>query len=320
MRRAVLLGVLAVACFAIAGSIAAALFVQGASSRALTYAARFLPGEKPPEAVVLFAGDMMFDRAIRIAAQRHREDYIFSCIADVLREADIVVGNLEGPITSRPSMSAGSIIDTPENYTFTFPTTTGELLARHNVRLVHIGNNHTFDMGGEGLAETRHWLEAASVAFFGDPENKTHYIAREDIGGVPLSFVGWNDWYGPSREETLAQIAAEAAAGRVVVAYAHWGEEYVPATERQKELARDFVDAGAQLVIGSHPHVIQEDEIYKGAHIYYSLGNFIFDQYWEDAVRTGLLVRVTFSPAGVEHIEEIPVWLERDRRTCPLAQ
>ena len=83
-------------------------------------------------------------------------------------------------------------------------------------------------------------------------------------------------------------------------------------------LAHQFVDAGASGVFGSHPHVVAESEYYKGAPIYYSLGNMIFDQFWMDSVTHGLLVRVEFTKKGVVHASEIPVVLGRDRRTCPV--
>ena len=78
------------------------------------------------------------------------------------------------------------------------------------------------------------------------------------------------------------------------------------------------MDAGAGIVIGSHPHVVQEHEVYKGKHIYYSLGNFFFDQYRDESVRHGLLLRVVFNANGVGRLEEIPIDNQTDRRTCVL--
>ena len=102
-----------------------------------------------------------------------------------------------------------------------------------------------------------------------------------------------------------------------MVVYTHWGEEYVPATDFEKRLAHNLIDGGAEIVIGSHPHVVQEHEVYNGKHIYYSLGNLIFDQYWEPAVSHGLMLEIVFDPNGVASIKEIPVELQKDRRTCP---
>ena len=143
-------------------------------------------------------------------------------------------------------------------------------------------------------------------------------VARVDIGGVNFSFVNWSDWTSDKTDHTVAQVREEAQSGRVVVVYTHWGEEYVPPPPRVRALAHSFVDAGAAIVIGSHPHIVQEHEVYNGTHIYHSLGNFIFDQYWEDAVRNGLLLRVRFDSSEVRSVQEIPIRLDQDRRTCPV--
>lgn len=269
------------------------------------------------KATVIFSGDIMLDRYIRKVGETKGYDFIFSCVAPLLATADLVVANLEGPITSSMSVSEGTVVDTPENYVFTFSTSTAPLLFKKNIRLVNIGNNHIMNFGREGLEETRHRLMEAGVSFFGDPHaTEEGNIERMVLRGIPVSFVSWSDWTGNTSEETLVQVHTESTADRLVFVYAHWGDEYVPPPERVKVLARAFVDAGAEMVIGSHPHVVQELEEYAGKRIYYSLGNFIFDQYWNDAVRTGLLLKVSFSQNGVTKVEEIPIYLETDGRTC----
>ncbi len=269
------------------------------------------------EAAVLFVGDMMFDRSIRTTIEEKGEEYIFSCIRDLFGTVDLVVGNLEGPITSYASKSVGSVVGSPENYTFTFPTSTAALLKRNNVSLVSIGNNHIMNFGRDGLVQTKQWLESARVRHFGDPDaQESDRVARMTINDTPLSFINWSDWTSDKTDHTVAQVRVEKESGRVPIVYAHWGDEYVPPPQRVRELARSFVDAGAVIVIGSHPHVIQEMEEYHGARIYYSLGNFIFDQYWDDAVRTGLGVSVTFDTQGVVAVREHVFSLGRDRRTC----
>jgi poly-gamma-glutamate synthesis protein (capsule biosynthesis protein) len=271
------------------------------------------------QATVIFTGDMMFDRSIRTTADEKGGDYLFSCIDETLQRADLVVGNLEGPITASSSMSVGSAVGSPENFTFTFPTSTAALLYRHNIRLVSIGNNHIMNFGQAGLTQTKEYLSAAGVGYFGDPDAaESDRVARMTVGGVPFSFVNWSDWTSDKTDHTVAQIRAEAQSGRVVVVYNHWGDEYVPPPARVRELAHEMVDAGAAIVIGGHPHIVQEHEVYHGKNIYYSLGNFIFDQYWNDAVSHGLLLQVTFGKSGVASVEELPVVLGRDRRTCPV--
>lgn len=277
---------------------------------------------------VLFGGDMMFDRYIRQTMDSHGGNFIFSCIAETLGSADLVVMNLEGPITEYPSVSLGSEAGEPNNFIFTFPTEIATLLARYNIRLVSLGNNHTLNLGWEGMHSTRAALRAARVGYFGAPslgglESDSFDGASkiENINGVSLAFINYNEFapegWRVNAESARAQIVEARKHRYLPIVYTHWGNEYATISlPRQRVLAHDFVDAGAEMVIGSHPHVIEENELYNDKHIYYSLGNFIFDQYWDDNVRTGLLLRVTFTSRSVASVEEIPVELFRDGRTC----
>jgi len=279
------------------------------------YVRAFSPVDRNVE--IIFGGDIMLDRSIRLAMEREGEDHVFSCIKDLLLSVDLVVANLEGPITSYPSKSTTSKVGEPDNFTFTFATSTAALLARHNISLLNLGNNHIFNFGREGLAQTKQWLDGAGVKYFGDPDlPEDERVERLTKNRVKLSFVNWSDWTSDKTDHTVAQVRKEKEAGRIVVVYTHWGEEYVPATSRMKQLAHSFIDAGAEVVIGSHPHIVQEHEVYAGKHIYYSLGNFLFDQYWNKEVRRGLLLKITFTPEGSSSIEEIPIDNQNDRRMC----
>ncbi len=272
-------------------------------------------------ATILFGGDMMFDRTIRQVMEREGGDFIFSCIADTLHSVDLVVANLEGPITDNPSMSLGSVIGSPENFTFTFPPETAALLKRHNIGLVNLGNNHILNFGWDGEKSTQVALEAFHVDYFGSPSD--HSVALKRIQGVPLAFINYNEFapngWRENTETAVSQVAEARGKNLIPVVYTHWGDEYATTSvPRQKALAHELVDAGAEVVIGSHPHVVQEHEIYRGKHIYYSLGNFVFDQYWNEAVRTGLLLKIEFGGNGIEEVTEIPIDIRTDRRTCVL--
>ena len=275
-----------------------------------------------PEAHILFGGDMMFDRTIRSAAEEHGGNYLFACLDPLLSKADMVVANLEGPITGNPSVSRGSLPGDGNNFTFTFPTSTAALLAAHFIGIVNLGNNHITNFKTSGVRSTISILEKAGVAHFGDPlANNVVYRAFK---GINIAFIGYNEFVHPmgssasAASTTVAQITEARALGYLAVVYTHWGEEYQPATDREKMLAREFVDAGAEIVVGSHPHVVQEHEKYRGKDIYYSLGNLIFDQYWNDAVTHGLMIDVRFDRDGVAGVTEIPVVLNRNRTTCPV--
>ena len=298
---------------------AAAVELLFAMRGPLEYEAAPLLPVAPARARIIVGGDMMFDRSIRTTIDEKGGDYVFSCIDPILSGADLVMANLEGPITANASRSVGSSVGGAGNYTFTFPTATAGLLYRHGVRVVNLGNNHILNFDFDGLRSTESELSYAGVQYFGDPLDQA--IATTSIHGITLAFINYNEFGLDSNaaraSTTISQIRSARSAGEVPVVYTHWGEEYLPATPWVKELAHQFVDAGASIVIGSHPHVVQAHEVYKRKDIYYSLGNFIFDQYWNDAVRTGLLLDITFDKNGVKSVKEIPVELERDRTTCP---
>lgn len=277
------------------------------------------PATTTPEVKLLFVGDMMFDRYIRKMSEANGDDFIFSCIDDELARADLVVGNLEGPITPYSSVSKGTKIGSPDNYRFTFASTTAKLLTRHHIQLVNLGNNHISNFGLSGIASTQAYLKQASVAYFGGLRGNAP-VHRTTISGVDLSFVNYNEFGGDTVDTVVREIGDERALGRTVIVYAHWGEEYVEPPERVRVVARRLAEAGASLIVGSHPHVVQTHEMIGDVPVYYSLGNFVFDQYWDESVSTGLMLSVRIQKDAVAGVkitaDEKPVHLEKDGRVC----
>lgn len=264
---------------------------------------------------LLFVGDIFFDRDIRRAMRERGDDFPLSCAKEKLLEYDVVVGNLEGPITPYESKSLGSASGSPENYIFTFPTTTADILARHNILLVNLGNNHIGNFGREGIEMTRRHLVEFGVHYFGSIGKDTT-IYRSDFGEEQFSFVGFNEFGGVGAASTSELILHKAEEGRIVFVYAHWGEEYAPPPPRVVEAAHAFIDAGAESVFGSHPHVVLPKEAYKGKAIYYSLGNFLFDQYWSEEVSTGLAVEVAIINGEGIAFKEHKTVISREGRVC----
>ncbi|OHB14361.1 MAG: hypothetical protein A2431_00730 [Candidatus Zambryskibacteria bacterium RIFOXYC1_FULL_39_10] len=262
------------------------------------------------EVKILFVGDMNFDRYIRKVGENKGEDYIFSCISNFLNDSDLVVGNLEGPITNNPSVSLGSVIDTPNNYTFTFPPNTAKLLAKNNIKLVNLGNNHIGNFGNEGIVSTKKYLNDAGVNYIINDK-----IYRVKIGEKNVSFVSYNEFGGDVAEKVAQKIKIEKESGQIVFVYTHWGDEYVEPPKRVKDIAKMFARAGADLIVGSHPHVILSSEKIGDTFVYYSLGNFIFDQYWNKEVSTGLVLEMNIKGDDIKIIEH-KVVLGRDGRTC----
>lgn len=262
------------------------------------------------EAKILFVGDMFFDRYIRQVGNSKGEDFVFSCINNFLKDSDLVIGNLEGPITDNPSVSMGSEAESPENYTFTFPPTTAKFLARNNIKLVNLDNNHIGNFGEEGISSTKKYLNEAGVGYFDNGQ-----VYRTKISGTNISFISYNEFGGDSTQEVAQKIKEEKTKGNMVFIYAHWGDEYSEAPIRIKETANLFAQSGADLIIGSHPHIILPSVKINNTIVYYSLGNFIFDQYWNKDVSAGLILELNIKGGKIKIIEH-KVTLNSDGRTC----
>lgn len=260
------------------------------------------PTPVPEKIKLIFVGDMMFDRHIRTNAEKQGNyEFILEPVAEMFVGADYIIGNLEGPITTNKSRSQGSVPGSTDNFYFTFDPAILSLLKKYPF-IVNLGNNHITNFGADGIDQTLQFLTQDQVPFFGqigrDKEAETIIM---DIGQLKIAFVNYNEFLPGGLEKSLSAISEVDSQVDLVIVYTHWGAEYVPiANEVIVGQARSFVDAGADLVIGSHPHVIQNSEIYEGVPIYYSLGNFIFDQYFSQEVMTGQVVTVLIDQDNLE--------------------
>jgi poly-gamma-glutamate synthesis protein (capsule biosynthesis protein) len=266
---------------------------------------------------LLFLGDLMFDRRIRTMAQERGNDYLFQGLSELLQGQDLVIANLEGPLTGRPSVSLGSRRRQKNHYVFNFDPGLARTLKKQHLTLVHLGNNHILDFGREGLEETRRHLELAGIDYFGDPLAAEKRWLIKEVASIRLAFISYNQFVGHGVEKTLADLKHARPRAQLVVVYAHWGGEFRREPgERLRRLAHLFIEAGADLIIGSHSHTVQPREAYRGKMIYYSLGNFIFDQYGQPETRRGLAVKVNLDPADLKmEFVEIPLSLENNGQT-----
>lgn len=276
--------------------------------------------EKSGPVSITFVGDMMFDRYIRGQAEENGYEEILADVKERLQNVDLVVGNLEGPITNLTSVSTYDPAD-PNHYRFTFAPEVAELLTSHNIRLVSIGNNHIENFGTDGVDQTTDFLQNAGVQFIGHPKDPARMSTTTEINGQLFSFTSYNYADSSTADKTIDEISrlqASEPSPDWIIAYPHWGQEYsAQPSANQRDLARQFVDAGADLIVGAHPHVIQYKEIYKDTPIYYSLGNFVFDQYFSPDVRCGLLLTTFFSPDGTLQTSESFGQLMEDGSTQP---
>lgn len=276
------------------------------------------PTPTPTSVSILFGGDVMFDRHIRSnALQQGSYDFVFGPrLSELLDSTDFQVANLEGPITDFPSRSIGSEIGSTNNYIFTFDPQILETLAKNNW-IFSLGNNHLLNFGEEGWLQTRNRLEQAGIGFFGyvspgQTENRTFILEKN---GIKIGLVNYDQFAVGGEDAVFADLATVRPLVDSVVVYTHWGNEYVPENAVTRQLAHKLIYNGADLIIGSHPHVVQGIEAYQGKQIYYSLGNFVFDQYFEEAVRNGLVVVAEFSKEKAIEFSEQTVELNISGQT-----
>lgn len=259
--------------------------------------------ESPAPLSLVFVGDIMTDRGVRKSVEARGGDYsrLFSQ-AEYLSGADIAFGNLEGPLSDR-GYDLGSV------YSFRMEPASLSALSAAGVDVVSVANNHMGDWGRGAFEDTLARLggakiEAAGGGFSRRDAKRPRVIIKN---GVSVGFLAFSDlgphWLASDPNESYmldagdteyAAIIADAArAVDALVVSLHFGDEYesMP-NERQRTLARAAIDAGARIVIGHHPHVIQPIEEYNGGIIAYSLGNFIFDQTFSEETRNGLVLEI----------------------------
>lgn len=242
--------------------------------------------------LLLFVGDIMLDRTVFIKTKKANDyNFPFLKIADFLKNFDLRVANLEGPITDFKSVANGIGAN---RLIFTFSPQFLEPL-KQNFDILNLANNHTNNFGAKGLQQTRDYLDSAGSKYFGDPNNSAGYLATStEFNGIKLGFVGFNELAKNGFENVLLKIKELRPQVDFLIAYPHWGNEYEskkPSAKQQQE-AHALIDTGADAIIGSHPHVVQPTEEYNGKIIFYSLGNFIFDQYFSGETMQGLAVGV----------------------------
>ncbi len=255
-----------------------------------------------PPVKFLVVGDLFLDRNIRKTINTKGLDYPLAPLVDDFANYDFVIANLEGPVTENESVSLGSPIGDWRNTTFTFDPSALAVLTKANISIVSLANNHTDNYGAKGLSATVKFLTDAGIEFFGHPANAENLTLVKEVAGKKIAFVGHHDLWGRDPAPALAAITQWRDKVDLIIVYPHWGDEYQSiANARQQELAHRFVDAGADAVIGSHPHVIQNIEVYKNRPIFYSLGNFLFDQTFSVETQQSLAVAVTLQKDEVSY-------------------
>lgn len=269
---------------------------------------------------VVMVGDVMLaDGPGRVIA---RGQDPFAAFKTHLRNADIRVANLECVIALH-----GRALDKP--WTFRAHPRSLKWLEQY-FDAVSLANNHSGDYGHQAFAEMLGYLERAQIAYFGGGRDLSaaHTPLILERHGLRVALLGYNEFMPRNfeadfdragiawsdDEQVLADIrrARETHGADLVIPFMHWGVEHESvANRRQRELARVMIDAGADAVVGGHPHVTQDTEVYRGRPIIYSLGNFVFDGFTDPANNTGWLLHLTLDRAGVAAWRSVVARIDR---------
>jgi len=278
------------------------------------------PEKESPTSTLLFTGDIMLDRGVEDYINREgKGDYKFPFlkIADYLQKADILVGNLEGPISDK-GVKAGSI------YSFRMDPKAIGGLTYAGFDILSLSNNHMLDYTKEALTNTLSRLEEAKIDHTGGGLNQDEAYSPviKELNGTKIAFLSYTNLGSPNwaagtttagiawlTEEKLEQgiESAKEKADIVIVSF-HIGEEYKAEPDTaQKHFSQLAIDYGADAVISHHPHVVQKQEIYKGKHIFYSLGNFVFDQGFSKETMEGQIVKISIKEGEIQEVTPIKI-------------
>lgn len=249
---------------------------------------------KPKKITLTFAGDVMLDRNVwhnykTLGLNKLLKDFDISLFKDV----DLSVLNLEGPISQKPiddDWQSGSMI-------FNFPPESVDFLKFSGIKAVSLANNHTYNAGKNNFVYTQQVLKENNIGNFG---RQIGFNELEDIyrynGEIAVSIIGLDVLAEYIDSEIITAIKSEKAKDRFVIMMPHWGVEYSQKHHpSQENLAKKWISAGVDMIVGGHPHVIQDFEIIDDVPVFYSLGNFIFDQYFSAETQESLVLSVEIS-------------------------
>jgi poly-gamma-glutamate capsule biosynthesis protein CapA/YwtB (metallophosphatase superfamily) len=311
------------------------------------------------------AGDVIPHEAVRAAAAADGEGVtgwtgLLADVADVFQSADFGFVNMETPVA--PDHSRGS-----KPFMFDAPVALPQALKASGIKIVSFANNHVMDQGWGGFAETRDHLRQTGLLFAGtsDTAAQAFQPVFTEANGIKVGWLGMTRWLngnrnpdaadqphvnffpypgesggapGADQAEVLAAIQSARTQCDFLVVSIHWGIEYAPAPRPEDtDMAHKMLEAGASVIVGHHPHVLQPVETYRTSDgrntvIFYSLGNFLSNQsrtYVDGLMpdkdgdpRDSLIglfsaVRQDYGPAGIRielgHVGILPVWGENNR-------
>lgn len=281
-----------------------------------------------PEITFLAAGDVMLARKLDKLINQKGMDYPFLMTGGLLRTADITFANLESPLSDQGAKIDGKGIwfrGKPENT---------QALTNAGFDVVSLANNHALDYDSPALLQTKELLETVGIKTVGGGKDigEARSAAIIERDGIKIAFLAYSEmadiiwsYQHPRKlkatdeipgiaplvvEQIIEDIENVEGQADYVFVSLHWGVEYQDMPEvYQRDIAHQLIDAGADVILGHHPHCLQGVELYHGKLICYSLGNFVFDQNWSEKTKEGLLLSLTLNPTEILQAELLPIYI-----------
>lgn len=272
-------------------------------------------GQEPIK--IAFVGDIFLGNWAVESLDKEGYDYPFRGCKRIFESVNLVVGNLESPITQseEPYLEKQFLLKSPRGI--------ANALYHANIRAVTLANNHILDFGINAMQETFLLLKKNHIQYFGAGMNKAEALKEAPFyfDGITFAFVGFSATFPeefwatdstvgtafPYDDDVKRTVERLSKLYDVTIVNFHWGAEKMEyPKDYQVDLARLAIDSGADIVIGHHPHVVQGIELYRNKPIFYSLGNFAFASYSESA-KVALMVISKFRGANLQSVRAIPL-------------
>lgn len=278
------------------------------------------PAKQAPMVSIVFAGDIMLAGAPDAVIRRGRDP--FAGVAHLFKGADVRLGNLECVVATNGSEEPGKF------NTFRVHPRGLKFVKRH-FDAVGLANNHSGDFGPQAFSQMLGHLNRSGLGYYGGGRNlqEAHTPWIVERQGIRIAFLGYDEFQPRhfeadhdragvawSEDEQVVRDINDARRvwkADLVIPVMHWGWEEAVANPRQRQLARVMIDAGADAVIGGHPHQLQDTEQYKGKPIFYSLGNFVFDGFPDAINNVAWVVRLEADKQGVRTWQAYTVQIDK---------
>ena len=270
---------------------------------------------------LMLVGDIMLSRNVNKKIKKYGPLFPFEKISSVLKQGDIIFGNLECPISEQ---------GTALKKKYTFKAEPDSIKGLIFADIVSLANNHILDYGSIAVKNTKKILKDNNIKFTGlkNKEEINQKPAIIEKQGKKIGFLAYTmifpntfkDLYPMPfpfiEKNVLKDIKNAKKQVDFLIVSNHWGEEYsFKANENQKRIGRLMIDNGADIIAGHHPHVLQPIEEYNKGVIFYSLGNFVFDQRIYEGVKDSIILKISVD-SSIKKIEKIPIHINDNFQPC----